>query len=245
VTRTGRLGVFALSAVGLALLLGWGLAGLPDFGHYPGPLGDIATQLLPPERRVANVPTGIVFDLRGFDTLGEELILFAATTGVALLLRETRSDASIPSEESTEDDELRLLGLALIPPTVLLGLYLALFGHITPGGGFQGGIVLATAFVLLYVAGGSKTLDRLAPSTLADGAEGTGLAAYVLIGLIGLVAAGEYLHNFLPYGSRNMILSAGTVPLLNLTVALAVVGALVLLVRDLLQELLLERRSEE
>jgi len=80
---------------------------------------------------------------------------------------------------------------------------------------------------------------------LADGAEGTGLAAYVLIGLIGLVAAGEYLHNFLPYGSRNMILSAGTVPLLNLTVALAVVGALVLLVRDLLQELLLERRSEE
>jgi multicomponent Na+:H+ antiporter subunit B len=237
--------VFAVAVSGLAVLLAFGLSGLPDFGHYPGPLGDIATQILPPERRVANVPTGIVFDLRGFDTLGEELILFAATTGVALLLRETRADARTPTEERTEDDELRLLGLTLVPPIVLLGLYLVVFGHITPGGGFQGGIVLATAFLLLYVAAGSKALDRLAPSAAADGAEGIGLAAYVVIGLIGLVVAGEYLDNFLPYGSRNMIRSAGTVPLLNLSVGLAVLGAFVLLVRDLLQELLLERRSEE
>jgi multicomponent Na+:H+ antiporter subunit B len=245
VSASGRLWVLAAGLGGFAALLAWGLAGLPELGHYPGPLGDIAKTVLPAERSADNVPTAIVFDLRGFDTLGEESILFAAVTGVALLLRELSGHEPRPKEEATEDDELRLLGLALVPPTLLLGLYLVTFGHLTPGGGFQGGVVLATAFALLYLGGGSRSLDRLAPHSLAEAAEGTGAGAFVVLGLLGLAIGGTFLENALPFGRRGDILSAGTIPALNWIVALAVAGAFVLLVREFLQELLLERAERE
>jgi multicomponent Na+:H+ antiporter subunit B len=240
-TRRTRMTLFAPGAGGLALLLGWGLAGLPDFGHYPGPLGDLAKQLLPSERNVASVPAGIVFDLRGFDTVGEEMILFAAVTGVALVLRERGRDGGRREEERVEDDELRLLGLTLVPPTLLLGIYLAVFGHISPGGGFQAGLVLASAFALLYLGAGSHALDRLGQHHAAEGGEGLGAGGFVAIGLLGLAIGGTFLENVLPNGTTSHILSAGTIPLLNVIVAVAVAAAFVILVHEFLAELLIER----
>src|SRR5919201_1760551 len=88
-TRRSRLGLFAVSAAGLAALLLWAIAGLPDFGHYHAPYGNVLNEVVPSERHVSNVVSAVVFDYRGIDTLGEEFILFSAALGVALLLRET------------------------------------------------------------------------------------------------------------------------------------------------------------
>ena len=69
-----------------------GFAGLPDFGALPGPVRRHPQRVVVPERHVTAVVTAINFDYRGFDTLGEEFILFAAVLGVALLLRELRDE---------------------------------------------------------------------------------------------------------------------------------------------------------
>ena len=71
------------SLAGLGALLVWAVAGLPDFGDPRGPYADPRRAIMLDERHVANAVTGITFDLRGFDTLGEELILFVAALGAA------------------------------------------------------------------------------------------------------------------------------------------------------------------
>ena len=82
-----RLRLFAISIAGLLGLMLWGFAGLPDFGDYRGPYGDILNRVAVPERSTTDVVTAVNFDYRGFDTLVEEFILFAAVIGVASILR--------------------------------------------------------------------------------------------------------------------------------------------------------------
>ena len=79
--------LFLVCMVGFGGILLWGLHGLPRFGHYRGPYGDVLNAQAPHERHVANVVTAINYDYRGLDTLGEEFILFTAVSGVTLLLR--------------------------------------------------------------------------------------------------------------------------------------------------------------
>src|SRR5204863_3708095 len=94
-----------------------------------------------------------VFDYRAVDTLGEEFILFTAVVGVALLLRKRREGAYEPRDE-VRSDAIRALGALFAPAVFLLGLWVVAFGYVTPGGGFQGGVIVAGAFLLVYVAGG-------------------------------------------------------------------------------------------
>src|SRR5919112_5921834 len=77
-SRTARLVVFAVSATGLAALLAWSFAGLPDFGVYTGRYGRILAQIAEPDRGVTNAVTFTAFDVRAVDTLIEEFIVFAA-----------------------------------------------------------------------------------------------------------------------------------------------------------------------
>ena len=87
-----RLRLFGVSLAGLLALLLWGLAGLPDFGDSQGAYGQILNQVSVPERSATDVVTAVNFDYRGFDTLGEEFILFAAVIGVASILRTLRGE---------------------------------------------------------------------------------------------------------------------------------------------------------
>ena len=99
----------------------------------------------PPLRHATDIVTALNFDLRAFDTLGEEFILFASVAGVALLLRHLRDEDELEQSAGIEDhtfagasDSLRVLSLILIPLLVALGAYVVLHGALTPGGGFQG-----------------------------------------------------------------------------------------------------------
>ena len=246
-----RLRVFLVAAAGLAALLVWGLAGLPDFGHYRGPLGDIYNGLSVPERSSTDVVTTVNFDFRGFDTLGEEFILFAAVVGVASLLRRLRGERE---ERDPDDDALgrhvpetslaiRALGLGLVAPTVLIGLYIVGHGHQTPGGGFQGGVILASALLLTYLAGDYLTIRRVGPIGLIEAAEGAGTSGFVLIAAAGLVFAGAFFENWLPVGVPGQLLSAGTIPLDNVAVGLAVAGGFCFMLIEFLQQTLVRRRG--
>ncbi|HET7556033.1 MAG TPA: MnhB domain-containing protein [Gaiellaceae bacterium] len=236
-SRGFRLGLFAASAVGLAALLLWGVAGLPDFGHYAGPYGYVLNAVAPNERHVTNVVTATVFDYRGFDTLGEEFILFSAAMGVALLLRDVRDEEREPPEDGIRSDAVRLVGVALVPVLVALGLYVVAHGFITPGGGFQGGVVLASAFLVVWLAGEYRAFRRLTPTPAVDLVKGSGAGGYVVVGLAALLLGNAFLHNFGPLGTAGTLASGGSALLLNLASALEVAAAFVLIFTEFGEEL--------
>jgi multicomponent Na+:H+ antiporter subunit B len=249
VTDRVRLGVFLVSLAGLLALLLWAFAGLPDFGHYAGPYGDILNRVAVPERSTTDVVTAVNFDYRAFDTFGEEFILFAAVIGVASILRKLRGERT-----RTPDDDaagrrvketslaVRLTGLVLVAPVLLVGLYVVAHGHQTPGGGFQGGVILATALLLVYLSADYATMRAVGPLSAIELAEGLGTAGFGLIGLSGLVAGGAFFENELGPGVPGQLLSAGTIPLSNAAVGLAVTGGFAFMLSEFLEQTLTRRR---
>jgi multicomponent Na+:H+ antiporter subunit B len=241
-SRPARLGLFLVSAAGVAALLLWAVAGLPDFGHYRGPYGSILNAVAPGERHVSNVVASVVFDYRGVDTLGEEFILFGSVMGVALLLREIREPKSRAVDE-VRSDAVRLLGLAFVAALLVLGLAVVAHGYLTPGGGFQGGVVLAAAFALVYLAGEYRAYRRLTSVRVVDLVEGTGAGGYAAIGIVSLLLGTAYLHNFGPLGTAGTLAAGGSIPFLNAASALEVAAAFVLLFTEFLEELETAKRE--
>ncbi len=169
-SRTRRL-AFLVAAPVLGVFLIWGFSGLPHFGFGSGPYGPLLNRVAVPERHATNVVAAVTFDYRGFDTLGEEFILFAAVTGVAILLRAMRGETEGPPQEEVRgrrvpgtSNAVRVIGLGLLGPIVLFGIYVTAHGHLTPGGGFQGGVVLATGALLVYLSGEYVTMRRVRPT---------------------------------------------------------------------------------
>jgi multicomponent Na+:H+ antiporter subunit B len=237
VSPRARLAVFGCAGAGLAALLFWGLAGLPAFGHYQGAYGNQLEREVMPERHTTNLVGAVVFDYRGIDTLGEEFILFTAVMGVTLLLRKNREqEIEDAPDDTVRSDAVRIAGLFLVAPTFLLGLWVAAFGYVTPGGGFQGGVVLAGALLLVYLTGGSRRYTGVTPLTAVEMAEASGAGAFVALGLAGLIAHGAYLHNFLGAGRQGTLESGGSIPLVNWATALAVTTAMLLLFKEFLEE---------
>jgi multicomponent Na+:H+ antiporter subunit B len=242
--------VFLLGAAGLGALLVWAATGMAAFGHFRGAYGLLLDRVTVAERHATSVVEAVTIDYRGVDTLGEEFILIAAVTGVALLLRQTRDeeedmprdDDEAPGHHAPEtSDAVRVLALGMVGPTVLFGLYVVAHGHLTPGGGFQGGVVLASALATVYLAGQYLTFRRSSPSGLLDGAEGMGAGGYVAAGLVGLVTGGAFLQNVLPLGHPGNLDSAGVIPILNTSVGLEVAAAVSLTLSEFVEQTVLVR----
>ena len=242
-TRRAR-SLVALAALGvLGAVLVVAVTGLEPFGHYPGPYGDVLAKVVPDERHTGQLVAATVFDYRGFDTLGEEMILFAAVCGCAALLRVLRSERE--EEEGAPARPVpsfaaRAMGAALVGPVMVLGAYVVAHGHLTPGGGFSGGVVVAGALLLAYAGGQGLRLRRVGSITMLEGTEALGAAGFLALALAGLIAAGTLLKNFLALGTSGMLLSAGTIPVGNVAVGLEVAGAVALVFSEFLEQALLE-----
>jgi multicomponent Na+:H+ antiporter subunit B len=237
------------SLAAFAALLVWGMTGLRPSGSGEGAVARTIARVAVPERHATNVVTTVTLDYRGFDTLGEEMILFTAALGLVMLLREQRDEREEETEEERApmrrppptSDALRLFSLALVGPTVLLGLYIVAHGALTPGGGFQGGVILASSLLLVYLAGKYLVLRELTPIPALEIGEATGAAAFALIGIGGLIASVAYLQNFIPLGTPKTILSGGTIPFLYLAIGLEVAGSFMLAFLEFLDQTLLVR----
>ena len=243
-TRPTRMVLFALAAAGVAVMIGLALPRMPVFGGARHPYRDHAVAAAVREN-APNVVSSVNFDQRGLDTLGEESILLASVMGVTVLLRRAEDEEEVDKPSVGRIlDATELGGYVLLPVTVVIGLDVVAHGHLTPGGGFQGGVVLGTALHLTYVAGRYRTLRRLSPTPAFEWGEALGSGAFACLGVAGVAATGAFLANIIPTGSFGTLFSGGTVPLLNGAVGIeAASGTMVLLSKFLEQALVIRRRE--
>jgi multicomponent Na+:H+ antiporter subunit B len=228
------MGIFSVAACGLAALLFWSLIGVPDFGDYHWPYGKLLNAVAVNERHTTNVVGVTVFDYRGFDTLGEEFILFTAICGVSMLLRRWSDEERVP-RDTVRLDGIRASGMLAAPALLVLGLWVTAFGYVTPGGGFQGGVVVAGAFLLVYLAAGFREYHTVTPHTVLELGEAVGAGAFAVLGFVGLAYDGAYLRNFLGIGDTGTLYAGGSVPLLNWATAIEVSAALLILFGEFLK----------
>lgn len=229
----------ALMAVSLAAVFGvllWGYAGLPAFGARVGEYGAFIDHVAQRQRHVTNFVTAVMFDYRGLDTMVEEFILFISVMGVALLLRSSRDVAEQRPYDVVTSDAVRTAGSAFAPVLLLFGLWVIAFGYVTPGGGFQGGVIASGGALLVWAAGGYRQFRAVSPSTLLDAAEGLGAASYVAVGLVGMSAGGVFLSNVIPLGSTGTLASGGTIAVLNWAAGTEVAAAFVLIYHEFFEE---------
>jgi len=118
---------------------------------------------------------------------------------------------------------------------VLFGIYIILFGHLTPGGGFAGGVILASSYVLLMLAFGGNFVKKDLPLSLVSKLDCLGAFMFIMIAILGLVFGGAFFVNFLveKYGQPLHLLSAGTIPFSNIAIGLKVGASLFLVIYSL------------
>ena len=143
---------------------------------------------------VPNSVTSLLAAYRGYDTMFETTVIFTAGISLIMLLRrprrETDGQRSAPMADQTI---LRVVSKMSIPYILLFGLYVVTHGELGPGGGFQGGVVIACAFILYAMIFGRPALYRVLPPPVLDLLTGLGVLMYAGTGAACLLLGGQFL----------------------------------------------------
>ena len=195
-------------------------------------LGRYYVEKGPQELGAPNLVTAVVVTYRGLDTLGEVTVLFISAAGVGLLLRRTRrnqdDDEGLEQGDREEETAIKhkpaseIVETAtelLLPMVILFGVYVFMNGHLSPGGGFQGGAIIASGTMFLLLALPESHISRLMIA-ITESMSGF---SYVVVGVLGVVLAGGFLDNrIMDLGDYGSLFSAGAIPLIYLLVGLKV-----------------------
>ena len=222
---------------------------LPPWGSYRGPYGDVISRVGVYEHHATDAVNAINYDYRAFDTLGEEFILFTAVLGVMMLLRreegETTRDVGKVEDRIPLSTTVQATAMPAILLTVVFGFYIGLHGQLTPGGGFQAGVILASVPFLLYVCENTGAFRRITSHTAVEVVEAAGAASYALIGLAPLVIGVPLLTNILPLGTTGDVFSSGTIALISACIGVEVTAAFLLVGYTYLEEIITGQIHED
>ena len=119
----------------------------------------------------------------------------------------------------------------ICPIFFLFGLYIIVHGHLSPGGGFAGGVILAGAFILDILAKG-KILTRLRTEDASlELLESSAILGFLIIACLGLILSGSYVFfsNFMTKGTLGNLISAGFIPIENIVVGAEVCAAVTII----------------
>ena len=167
--------------------------------------------------------TGILLTYRAFDTLGEVAVLFMVAAGVGHgaggrskgRRQERNGIGRSPQRARSSRAEPKIL----LPIIAIFAAYIIMNGHLSAGGGFQGGAVIASGVMLLLLAWPDSQLN----ATFLSIAESLAGVLFVLIGVAGLIFAGGFLDNrVLPLGQFGAFFSAGAIPVLSVLLGIKV-----------------------
>ncbi|MBU2099417.1 MAG: Na(+)/H(+) antiporter subunit B [Gammaproteobacteria bacterium] len=196
--------LLALALVTLTgALLIYGTQDMPAFGAADAPvqthvvpryLNDSATEI-----DIPNVVASVLASYRGYDTFGEVVVIFTAGIGVLALIMSTVSKVPVARTASMNDHVvLRIVSKMLIPLILIFGLYVQFHGEYGPGGGFQAGVIFASAFFLYAMLFGLTAARKVVNNTLVQLLAAVGVLLYGSVGLLSMINGGNFLdYNFL------------------------------------------------
>ncbi len=115
----------------------------------------------------------------------------------------------------------------LAGPVFLYGIYIITHGHLTPGGGFAGGVIIAGSLILLVLAFGSDVMKLYRREEGTSVVESSAILSFVLIAAAAmLIGTRVFFTNFLPKGIVGNLISAGVIPIYNIVVGIEVAAAI-------------------
>lgn len=230
-----------LAAVVLGLVL---LAAESDFPPFADPGSPASLHLSPyyithtiTDTAVPNMVTSVLADYRGFDTMFETAVIFAAGLAVIAILRRSRrkDPEELPEtytiSEGYKDTIIRFISRQLVPFMQLFALYVVAHGHHSPGGGFQGGVILGASFILLAITYDLKLVLSRMNEKWNVLLGNIGVLLYAGIGFVCLLLGANFLdysilHKILPATGPIMARSHGMLGI-EIGVAIAVMAIVV------------------
>ncbi|MDD3903644.1 MAG: MnhB domain-containing protein [Sphaerochaeta sp.] len=180
------------------------------------------------ETGASNSVSAIYLGYRAMDTLGETLVLLVSITGTMTILvglvKKEKSDSPntfLLTRDKRKSNQLRTHLLEVVsgklgPIVLLFGFYVMLYGHISPGGGFQGGVILASGIVFLALGNQSEKETKLNNPIVLARIEGFSFLALILASTSGMLMGKGFFGNPLSHISANFII------LLNIIIGLKV-----------------------
>jgi multicomponent Na+:H+ antiporter subunit B len=146
------------------------------------------------EAGAENIVTDVILNYRGFDTNGEVTVIFTALAAVlAVLLLGRTSSESADKPAYPVSAVVRFIVRLLAPFIAMFAIYVILNGHLTPGGGFQGGTILGALAIALTLVLGEDEARRLLPEGPKPWLQAAAPLTFVCIGIAGLADVGSYL----------------------------------------------------
>jgi multicomponent Na+:H+ antiporter subunit B len=188
------------------------------------PLAQSYVERVPAELGIPNVITGILLAYRSFDTLGEVAVLFMVAAGVGLILKgggkQPQRVTGKDSRKGVPPSEIVRTGAeVLVPLIAIFSAYIIMNGHLSAGGGFQGGAVVASGTLLFLLANPDRRVD-LQFLSITESVAGL---FFIAVGIAGLIFASGFLDTrVLPLGTFGKFFSGGAVPVLSACLGLKV-----------------------
>ncbi len=172
------------------------------------------------EYSAQNVLTPILLTWRGFDTFGEIIVLFLATTAIAFLSRKELAPKKRTLPQYLDATKVAVAGVSVLQPLLFIfAVYIFSYGHLSPGGAFQGGVILGSGFVLWILVHPEEDFrfDVLSVIETLSG------VAYLGLACMGMIFLGSFLDpGYLPFGEIGSLLSTASLPLMYLFLGIKV-----------------------
>lgn len=189
------------------------------------------------ETGAINLVTSVLYDYRAFDTLGEATVILTASVTVAFLVLVPLRKTAMPSTKFTIIVYQTMI--LIVPSLTVLGLYLIFFGHLSPGGGFVGGVVLAIIPLVVTITSGIEISEYKFKPNIKSFLEDMGAIGFILLGLLGVLTGSNFLSNGQAnwgLGIPGELISAGLIPYLNLMIGVKVGAGLSTIFNSLIKE---------
>ncbi len=237
-------GLYCVLCTGICLtmitLLLYTVAHMPAFGAPDAPINnEVSARYIErglQETGAVNIVTGMILDYRAFDTLGESTVLFAAAMVVMMLLRVDREfDASDKMVRALGEDPrsdtyyepkhdaiLQRTAMILVPVVLLLGIYVVLNGHLSPGGGFSGGAIAGAGLMLYASAFGFERIRKFFTYRTYQTVVLLALLTYALSKCYSFYTGANGIPSAIPLGTPGALLSSGLIFVLNVCVGFIV-----------------------
>jgi multicomponent Na+:H+ antiporter subunit B len=194
--HTPLLPLIAVTATGAALL--YGTLDMPRYGDPDAPIHQhVAPRYIQSsvdEIGVPNIVTSILASYRGYDTLGELTVIFTAGTGVLALLWGRREPKPGTAHYAMRAyPVLRVIAKLFIPLILLFALYIEFHGDYGPGGGFQAGVIFATAFILYAMVFSLGAAQQVLTPAMLRILAAAGVLIFAGVGFDSLLLGGNFL----------------------------------------------------